>query len=519
MNWQIHLPALLIAVPLLGAFAAPAFANRRLRDVWFTVVIAATTVIAFLLWRRVGAEGIVVYVMGGESWHLTLPSGMRLPIRIIMEVDAFSAFMALSGSIVSFAGAIFSLRFLDRTTGGEKFVALYFLLTAGMLGMETTGDLFNFFVFLEIASVASYGLIAFWRNRPEAIEASFKYMLLSTIAALMVLLGIGILYGRYGVLNMAAIAKAMQLGLPEKVALALFVAALAMKCGAVPLHMWVPDAYSQAPAGISCFLVSVSQASLYGLFRISFSVYGRALDTPAVAWIIIVFGILSMFIAVVMAVIQKEVKRLMAYHAVSQTGYMLLGVGVGLLALAHPQAMSEYGFTAMQGGIFHIINHAMYKGLLFLTAGSIFYASGTLDLNRLGGLARNMPYTTVMFVVSAAAIAGLPPVNGFVSKLLVYESSFAVHPILTVMALVTSILTLASFVKVFQSAFLGPARARFSEVREVPRSMLVGMTVLLVAILWLSFMPSWSLSKLVGPAAQALVDQAGYIEAIMRSGL
>ncbi|HPP37345.1 MAG TPA: proton-conducting transporter membrane subunit, partial [Thermosynergistes sp.] len=179
----------------------------------------------------------------------------------------------------------------------------------------------------------------------------------------------------------------------------------------------------------------------------------------------------------------------------------------------------EYGFTAMQGGIFHIINHAMYKGLLFLTAGSIFYASGTLDLNRLGGLDRNMPYTTVMFVVSAAAIAGLPPVNGFVSKLLVYESSFAVHPILTVMALVTSILTLASFVKVFQSAFLGPARARFSEVREVPRSMLVGMTVLLVAILWLSFMPTWSLSKLFGPAAQALVDQAGYIEAIMRSGL
>ncbi|MBC7078844.1 MAG: NADH:ubiquinone oxidoreductase, partial [Synergistales bacterium] len=333
-----------------------------------------------LLWRRVGAEGIVVYVMGGESWHLTLPSGMRLPIRIIMEVDAFSAFMALSGSIVSFAGAIFSLRFLDRTTGGEKFVALYFLLTAGMLGMETTGDLFNFFVFLEIASVASYGLIAFWRNTPEAIEASFKYMLLSTIAALMVLIGVGILYGRYGALNMAAIAKSMQLGLPEKVALALFVAALAMKCGAVPLHMWVPDAYSQAPAGISCFLVSVSQASLYGLFRISFSVYGRALDTPAVAWIIIVFGILSMFIAVVMAVIQKEVKRLMAYHAVSQTGYMLLGVGVGLLALAHPQAMSEYGFTAMQGGIFHIINHAMYKGLLFLTAGSIFYAAGTLDL-------------------------------------------------------------------------------------------------------------------------------------------
>jgi len=181
--------------------------------------------------------------------------------------------------------------------------------------------------------------------------------------------------------------------------------------------------------------------------------------------------------------------------------------------------MSEFGFTAMKGGIFHIINNAMYKGLLFLTAGSLFYATGTTDLNKLGGLSRNMPYTTVMFAVAAAAIAGLPPFNGFVSKLLIYESSFVVHPFLAVVAMVTSILTLASFVKVFQSGFLGPSRENMTNVREVPLSMIIGMSVLCLMILTLSLMPNWVLSNLIEPAARDLVNQASYIQAVMGSGL
>ena len=248
---------------------------------------------------------------------------------------------------------------------------------------------------------------------------------------------------------MAAIAKNMQVGFLEKLALVLFIVSLAMKSGAVPLHMWEPDAYGQAPAGVSCFLVVVGQASLYGMFRIAFSVYGQAFEGSVLAWVIIVLGLLSMFIGVIMAVIQKEAKRLMAYHCISQTGYMLMGIGLGLLALSSSQAMSEYGFTAMKGGIFHIINNAMYKGLLFLTAGSLFYATGTTNLNKLGGLARKMPYTTFMFAVAAAAIAGLPPFNGLFQAFDI-RILFVVHPWLW--SMVTSILT-ASFVKVFQLGF------------------------------------------------------------------
>ncbi len=517
MNWHAHLPALLLAVPLLGAFATPVFnmGGKTLRNAWFIVISSSVFLIALALWHQVSVNGIQVYVMGAEQFALSLPSGMKLPVRIILEVDALSAFMALAGSITSLAGAWFSLSFMDRFTGLSRFVSLYLLLTVGMLGMMITGDLFNFFVFLEIASVASYGLVAFWRDRPQAIEASFKYMLLSQLAAMLVLVAIGFLYGRYNVLNMAAIGSLIHMGIVEKVALAFLISALALKCGAFPMYLWIPDAYGEAPASVSCLLVTVSQASLYGLFRVCFSIYGLAMSNKVVAWILIIFGLLSMFIAVSMAVIQHEVKRLMAYHAVSQTGYMLLGVGVGLLALGNSQALAEYGFTALKGGVFHIFNHAMYKGLLFLTAGTLYYMTGTRDLNKMGGLVRKSPWTAFMFVVAAAAIAGLPPMNGFASKLLIYQSSFAVHPLLTVVALVTSILTLASFVKVFQTAFLGPEQDRMADVKKVPATMLVGMGILTVAVLLLTFFPTWALSHLVEPAAKALVDQAGYIAAIM----
>jgi multicomponent Na+:H+ antiporter subunit D len=521
MNWNIHLPALIIAVPLLGAFAAPlaGLGGKVTRNIWFVAVTIATAVLSIMLWQHVQAEGVVVYVLGGESWNLNLPSGLSWPIRIILEVDAFSAFMAIVGSIAAMAGAFFSLRFMERFSGLNKFVSLYFLLMAGMFGMELTGDLFNFFVFLEIASVASFGLVAFWRDRPEAVEAGFKYMVVSTVAAMLVLIAVGFFYGRYNAVNMAAVARMMHFGYPEKIALVFLVTALAMKCGAVPMHMWTPDAYTEAPAGVTCLLVAVSQASLYGLFRVCFSLYGASLGSSVVPWTIIVLGVLSMFIGVTMAVIQKEIKRLMAYHSVSQIGYILLGLGVGLLALKDPQAMADYGFTAMKGGIYHLFNYTMYKGLLFLTAGALFYAAGSRNLNDLGGLARVMPHTAFMFVIAAAAIAGLPPFNGFVSKLLIYESTFAVYPVLAIAALVTSVLTLASFVKVFQTAFLGPAKSVFANVREVPATMLVGMSILTIVVIGLTLLPTWSLANLVEPAAKALVDQAGYISAVMGGGL
>lgn len=513
-----HAAILVVAIPLFAAFATPLISKigEGARKVWLALILAVTFIFSCLLLARVLGLGTQVYVFGGAQPGLTLPSGMSFPVRIIFEVDAMSAFMAFSGSLVALATAIYSLRFMEHSTGLDKYATLFLLLVAGMLGMELTGDAFNFFVFLEVTSIASSALVAFWREEPEPVEAGFKYMVLSTLGALFVLIAVGFLYGRYDALNFAALASQMQVSFVDKVALALLVAALAMKAGAVPVHMWTPDAYSRAPAVVTALLVSVSQASLYGLFRVVFSLYGLNLPTTTlVGWIIIILGVLSMFIGVTMAIPQHDIKRLMAYHAISQTGYMLLGVGVGLAVLADPVAFGAFGLKAMEGGIFHIINHAMYKGLLFLTAGALFYRVGTDDLNAMGGLGHNMKFTTVCFIIGAAAIAGLPPFNGFASKLIIYESVYLFNPVLAIIAMVVSILTLASFVKVFQSAFLGPPLPAYREVKEVPASMKIGMGILAAVVIFFGLFPGLIVNTLVSPAAQALADQAGYIIKIM----
>ncbi|MDR1874692.1 MAG: NADH:ubiquinone oxidoreductase [Synergistaceae bacterium] len=521
MKLHEHLPAFLVMVPLLGAFLTPLVASfgRVVRNVFFVFFSLLTLVIAVSIGMSVFGGQILVYVMGGENFALTLPSGMTYPVRILFEIDAFGALLILCIALAAFAGSVFSINYMDRFSGWKRFLSLYFLMTAGALGMCATGDLFNFFVFVEVSSIASFGLIAFWRDKPETIEASYKYMLVSQVAALLLLIAIGTLYGRYNALNMSALAAMARTGTLDRVVLALIISILAFKCGAFPMHAWMPDAYAETPSGVTCLLVTVSQASFYGLIRVCYSIFPGVAREGTVGWILIVLGCMSMFFGVMMAVVQHEIKRLMGYHSISQVGYMLLAMGVGLLALDGRGNAAAYGLTAMKGGLFHVMNYSIYKALLFLCAGSLYYATGTRDLDKMGGLARNMPWTTGMFVVAAAAISGLPPFNGFVSKLLIYESSFVVHPLLPAIAMITSVLTLASFVKVFQSAFLGPAKTKFIAVREVPAGMLTGMMVLTVVTLLLSLFPGWFMNNVFTKAAEALVDHEGYIRAVMGGGM
>ncbi|MDR2529647.1 MAG: NADH:ubiquinone oxidoreductase [Synergistaceae bacterium] len=517
MSLSDHLPAFLVMIPLLGAFLTP-FAGsfgKGVRNAFFAAFTGLTLFVAIALCLSTLDGSILVYVMGGESFTLTLPSGMAYPVRILFEIDAFSSLLILCISIASFAGALFSLDYMDRFSGWKRFLALYFLMTAGALGMCATGDMFNFFVFVEISSIASFGLVAFWRDKPEAVEASFKYMLISQIAAMLLLIAIGTLYGRYDAVNMAALSAMAGTGTLERVAMGLIIAVLAFKCGSFPMHTWMPDTYAEAPSGVTCLLVTVSQASFYGLTRVCYSIFPGLAGGGAVAWVLIVLGCMSMFFGVMMAVVQHEIKRLMGYHSISQVGYMLLAMGVGLLALGSPEAVEAYGRAAIRGGIFHSVNYSFYKALLFLCAGSLYYATGTRDLDKMGGLARNMPWTTGMFVVAAAAISGLPPFNGFVSKWMIYESSFAVHPALPAVAMITSVLTLASFVKVFQAAFLGPAKVKFVAVREVPYGMLAGMAVLTVMTLLISLFPGWFAGNFFESAVNALVNHQSYVRAVM----
>ena len=523
MTFYNHLieqaPAMVVAIPLLFAFATPLLfkLSAKFGKFWALLGVLATTVLMYVLaWDVLSEGGDVVntYIFGAENTQLPL-LGDNV-VRISFAVDGMSAFMGLIMVTVSLAAVIYSLAFVKKYTGNAKFFALMLLVLAANIGMVFTGDLFNLFVWFEVSSIALCGLTVFRSERGEAFEGAAKYLIYSTVAGLILLFSIGLLYGQYGHLNIKFLSEAIggnaELLMVDKVALGLMMTVFALKAGAVPMHMATPDAYSEAPAPVTAIFVTASQAGLYAMFRMVFTLYGSNIHLTidllhAAGWIVIILGVLSMFVGVTMALVQKDIKRLMAYHAISQTGYMLLGVGVGMAVYA-TGGFDEFGRTAMTGGIFHIFNHAMYKGLLFLTAGAIIYKAGTRDLNKMGGLGRDMKLTALFFIIGALAISGIPPMNGFASKFLIYESVFRFNPVIGAIAMLVSLLTLASFVKVFYSAFMGP-RIKGMARGEVPASMLMGMAVLAGIIIVFSFAPSLVVRSLVDPAVNALTGDGG----------
>jgi multicomponent Na+:H+ antiporter subunit D len=514
-----HSPILIVALPLVAAFAIPLIsisrAGDRGRNIFSLVIFGLISFLVAILAKNVHTVGIRVYTFGATVPELTLPHGYMVPVRIIFEVDGMSIFMGLIVTTVALASLIYSLHFMKGQTGQARFYSLMMLLYAAMMGLAFTGDMFNMFVFLEIASIAGAGLAAYRTNMADAVEGGFKYIVISAISALLVLFAIGILYAQYNVLNIAALAYYMQYTSLDMIALGLLAGAFVMKLAGVPLHMWAPDTYTVAPAGTTPMILAASYMSMYALYRVTFTMYGGLINTTAIGWIVIIVGVLSMFVGVMMAVHQTDIKRMMAYHAISQGGYMLLGVGVGLAVLTDPVALANYGRDAMNGGIFHIINHVFYKALLFMTAEAIFFRIGTRDTNKMGGLARNMKWTAVFYVIGALAISGIPPFNGFASKLLIYEAVLKFNPILSVIAMFVSLVTLASFVKVFYSAFTGPEMPAYKEVKEVPKSMIIGMSILAACIIFFGIFPGLVVNTIVAPATNALINQSAYINAVM----
>jgi len=512
-----HIPILIIAVPLLTAFILPiaGMAGHRFRNLLIFSVIAAVNLMLISLISPVCIEGkIIYYLAGSASPSVVHPDGLDFPIRILLKIDGFSLYMAIISGIIVLVAFLFSLGFIKEDGKKNYYMILLLLMFTGMLGIEFTNDLFNFFVFFEILSISGAALVAYRTENPHPPYAGFKYLLISTVATSFYLIGVGLCYSQYGSFNIDYIHANMQFSLLDKMALIFMIIPLSMKAGVIPMHMWIPDTYSEAPAPISAVLKTSSMVSLYAVFRISFSMFGNPLRQPSInyetlGWIIIILGVLSMFIGVTMALIQHDVKRLMAFHAISQTGYMFLGIGVGMAVYSSGdggESFNLYGKYAMTGGIFHIMNNAFYKGLLFLTSGIMALRFGTRNLNLMSGLAHKDVFTATAFIIGALAISGIPPFNGFSSKLLIYESVYLFSPVLSIIAMFVSILTLASFMKVFYSAFLGPQKPHLIvNPRPVTAGMKVGMGILCFLIIFSGLFSKLFINYLVEPAVRGLV--------------
>jgi multicomponent Na+:H+ antiporter subunit D len=465
-----------------------------------------------LLASDVLSHGPRIYIFGAQNLRVPL-------VRILFEVDSMGVFMVIITVMLACIAVIYSWSFLHGQDGLDKYYTLLLLVVTSALGMELTGDIFNFFVFLEISCIASCALIAFWVDEEESLEAAFKYIVVSSIGALFVLFAIGIFYAQYNALNIATLAHLMQLTFLDKIALVILLVSLGMKAGLAPMHMWMPDSYGRAPPSVVLIIMTATLASFYGILRVVFTLYGNALTTslrfslPAhvmIGWILIALAIVSILIGVIMALVQTDLFRLIGYAAIAEIGYMVLAVGTSIAALG-----TSYATVALYGGVFHIFNDAVDIGLLFLVAGAIFYVTKKRSLDDISGLARTMKFTTVFFIIGLLAVAGMPPLNGFTSKFLIYESTYQVNPILSIIALLGSILLLAVFIKVLYAAFLGPELPEYKKATEAPRGMLLAMGFLAVVAVFIGLFPNLILDTLVKPAASALLDHAQYISMVV----
>jgi multicomponent Na+:H+ antiporter subunit D len=519
-----HAISLVIVIPLAGAFFTEILSkfNKKLLFPLSLLVLLLSSVFVAVLAQQVYAGNYVARAIESDNptrLSLTTPSGYRIPVRIILTADAMSVLMVVFASLIAVFALVYSLKFVKIKKA--LFYPLFLLMCAGVYGMALTGDLFNMFVFLEIASISGAGLITTFDCK-RAPDSALKFLVVSTVGALMFLVGIGLLYGQYGSLNLAFLATSIKWTLLDKIALGLFVTALAMKAGSVPMHLWVPDAYGNSPSSVTAFLAVMSLTGFYALVRIVFTLFGISfskipLNALTVGVIMVLLGVLSMLVGATMALRQNHLKRVIAFLSVAQLGYMLMALGAGLAVLYNPSVVAgnpwKIAFVSLNGGVFHLVNHVIYDALLFLCAGAVYQSAGSLDFKDLHGLAHKMPLTAVAFLVGALAIAGVPPTNGFASKILIYESLFHVNPLLTVLALLASIVTLAAIMKGFYSVFLGPAPSKKAE--DPPLSMLFPILLLALLVVLFGLFPEIVLQNIVQPAVNALTNPSSYAGVVL----
>ena len=475
----------------------------------FPIIMALTTMALYRV-RRIWLDGIVLTaglaVAAASAWLYSVRPFNNLLLfnfgtRLVL--DGLSHLLLLIANMVAFLIIIYAAAYMNKYSAKEKFYALFFLMLAGINGTILAGDLLSIFIFIELAAIAAYALVAFGKGKRE-MEAALKYFLMGELASILILAAIGIVYAFTGTFNIAEASPLFsdKAGYVRGMAAALFLAGFGMKAGLVPFHSWLPDAHPSAPAPISAMLsgVLIKALGVYALIRVFYNMLGMS---PQLSSVLLALGTISMLVGVILALVQWDFKRLLAYHSISQIGYVILGIG-----LATPMGI--------MGGLFHLFNHSIFKSLLFLNAGAVEYKTGTRDLQELGGLSGAMPVTSKTALVASFSISGIPPFNGFWSKLFIILACVQAGKIwLAAAAVACSILTLASFLKVQKYVFFGKAHSTPQNKGDAPWPMGMSMIILaLVCLLCGIFFPV-VISVLINPAVVALANGVGYSKMIL----
>jgi multicomponent Na+:H+ antiporter subunit D len=469
----------LLVTPLLGVLLLPWISKlgRRSTDVFAGLVGLATLV---------SALGLVPSANTPVFFD-------RLGVHL--SSDGLSLLFVVVINLVSFLCLVYSWDYIAHHGGRAKFYALVLLLIFGLNGVALVRDLFSLYVFLEVASVASYVLVAF-NLEFDGIEASLKYLLLSVVATGLILIGLSLVFAATGTLTFAGI-KAALLAFSAPPALFLFAAALfivgfGLKAAVMPFHAWLPDAHPSAPAPISAMLsgVVIKVAGIYCLARMLFDLYPAP---PSALKILLALGVVSMAVGAMIAYQQTDLKRMLAYSSVSQIGYILIGLGLG-------------NALGIAGALFHVLNHALFKSLLFLNSGAVQLRTGTRDITKMGGLESRMRVTGITSVFGTLSIAGIPPFNGFWSKLFIILGAVVARNYVVAFLLVAfSIFTLGYFLLLQRRVFFGRLDQRFKDLREAPASMSAAVVILAAQCLLVGVFFPDVMRYLIEPAMRVLI--------------
>ena len=494
IDFVSQLPILMIVLPLIAAPLCVLLGGRQVTHV-LSVVIAWVSFACAL-------ACLVQVCQSGETIRYNI-GDWKPPYGIEYVVDPLSGFVL---SFVSGLGAIvllFGKRLIDAEIPHSKhylFHATYLLCMTGLMGMCITGDLFNVFVFLEISSLSSYALISLGRTR-RAPLAALQYLIVGTIGATFLLIGIGLLYQMTGTLNMADIAGRLdEVAHGERtklVAFAFMTTGLFIKMALFPLHTWLPNAYTYAPSVVTTFIAATStKVSVYAFIRLMFSIFGHqfAFESMPLDEGMVGLALIGIFVASTAAIYQDNVKRLLAYSSVGQIGYMLLGIGL----------VSVGGLAA---AIVHMFNHAIIKGGLFMAVGCFSYRLGSVKIEDMRGAGRTMPWTSTAFAIGGLGLIGVPLTAGFISKWQLLTCCFdgGRWPVAMLM-LISSLLALVYVWRVVEALFFAEPSPAAEKATEAPLSMLIPLYVVIGATILFGIWPQWPFDISMG-AAESLFQE------------
>jgi proton-translocating NADH-quinone oxidoreductase chain N len=497
----MNLPAFLWLILLPAVFAAFAYLVGRLVNrpaLWYLPpAIALVGLVAAWVPFGLAASRLV----RGETLEYQFGS-------VVLRMDGLSLLLSALVLGLGTLVVLYSGPYLSAESGQEKFYAMLLLMIGMIIGLACATDLFNLWIWFEAMAVTSYLLVAFYRQQPASLEAGFKYLVQNAAGSVLVVVGIALVFAATGRLELGQIRSAADSSALLLAAGALFVIGFGVKTALVPLHTWLPDAHSRAPSGISAMLSCVViEAGLIAMLRALSALIGASSS-----WylLLIGFGVLNMLFGNLMALRQKQVKRLLAFSSVAQMGYILLGLGI---------ALYSGQIDGAQGGLFHLFNHGIMKGLAFLSAGVLLYAlhisagrHDALTIEDLAGAAKRYPLAAMALSLAVIGLGGLPPLAGFMSEWQIFVAGFETHnallEALVIFAALNSILSLAYYMPLVNAMYRLEPSSRVKSGARVPVAMTVPLVVLGAAVVVLGIWPGL-VSGLTAPAARVLLSSFG----------